>query len=300
MQKLAGKTALVTGGASGIGLGMARAFIAAGLRVAIADINDNALEVAETALPGLGKAVKLDVTRATEWEYAVEAVEAALGPVDILCNNAGVGQGRFADGRDTSVAEMPEALWRMVLEINATGTFLGARTMAPRMIARGQGGHIVNTASTGGLMAPGGIAAYCASKYAVVGLSESMRAELAPAGIGVSVLCPGGVRSNLFASSVAIRAKTPDAFDGLATLGTDALRIEQEQRMDPVRVGEMVLRAIAVNAMYIIPHPEYLGHIEERHAALVAAFGESAQPGYRDTDVTFERFRNPEYARAPR
>ena len=300
MQQLAGKTALITGGASGIGLGMARAFIAAGLRVAIADINDNALEVAEAVLPGLGKAVKLDVTRGAEWEHAVNAVEAALGPVDILCNNAGVGQGRFADGRDTTVAEMPEALWRMVLEINATGTFLGARTLAPRMIARGQGGHIVNTASTGGLMAPGGIAAYCASKYAVVGLSESMRAELAPAGIGVSVLCPGGVRSNLFASSVAIRAKTPDAFDGMATVGTDSLRIEQEQRMDPVRVGEMVLRAIAVNAMYIIPHPEYLGHIEERHAALVAAFGESAQPGYRDTDVTFERFRNPEYARAPR
>ena len=300
MQQLAGKTALITGGASGIGLGMARAFIAAGLRVAIADINDNALEVAEAALPGLGKAVKLDVTRGAEWEHAVNAVEAALGPVDILCNNAGVGQGRFADGRDTTVAEMPEALWRMVLEINATGTFLGARTLAPRMIARAQGGHIVNTASTGGLMAPGGIAAYCASKYAVVGLSESMRAELAPAGIGVSVLCPGGVRSNLFASSVAIRAKTPDAFDGMATVGTDSLRIEQEQRMDPVRVGEMVLRAIAVNAMYIIPHPEYLGHIEERHAALVAAFGESAQPGYRDTDVTFERFRNPEYARAPR
>ena len=300
MQQLAGKTALITGGASGIGLGMARAFIAAGLRVAIADINDHTLEVAEAALPGLGKAVKLDVTRGAEWEHAVNAVEAALGPVDILCNNAGVGQGRFADGRDTTVAEMPEALWRMVLEINATGTFLGARTLAPRMIARGQGGHIVNTASTGGLMAPGGIAAYCASKYAVVGLSESMRAELAPAGIGVSVLCPGGVRSNLFASSVAIRAKTPDAFDGMATVGTDSLRIEQEQRMDPVRVGEMVLRAIAVNAMYIIPHPEYLGHIEERHAALVAAFGESAQPGYRDTDVTFERFRNPEYARAPR
>ena len=149
-------------------------------------------------------------------------------------------------------------------------------------------------------MAPGGIAAYCASKYAVVGLSESMRAELAPAGIGVSILCPGGVRSNLFASSVAIRAKTPDAFEGLATVGTDALRIEQAQRMDPVRVGEMVLRAIAENALYIIPHPEYLGHIEERHAALVAAFRESAQPGYRDTDVTFERFRNPEYALAPR
>lgn len=299
MQTLAGKTALITGGASGIGLGMARAFIAAGLRVAIADINEAALASARAALPGLGLAVTLDVTRAADWQAATDAVEAALGPVDILCNNAGVGQGRFADGRDTTVAEMPEALWRMVLEINATGTFLGARTLAPRMIARGRG-HIVNTASTGGLMAPGGIAAYCASKFAVVGLSESMRAELAPAGIGVSVLCPGGVRSNLFASSVAIRAKTQDAFDGLATQGSEALRIEQAQRMDPVRVGEMVLRAIAENAMYIIPHPEYRGHVEERHAALLAAFGESAQPGYRDTELTFERFRNPEYAKAAR
>jgi NAD(P)-dependent dehydrogenase (short-subunit alcohol dehydrogenase family) len=320
MEKLAGKTALITGGASGIGLGMARAFLAAGLRVAIADISEAALESAGTALPGLGKAVKLDVTRAAEWERALDAVEAALGPLEILCNNAGVGQGRFADGREITVAEMPEALWRMVLEINATGTFLGARAVVPRMLARGQRdhgqrdhgqrdhgqwddgqrGHIVNTASTGGLMAPGRIAAYCASKYAVVGLSESLRAELAPAGIGVSVLCPGGVRSNLFASSVAVRAAVPGASEGMATVGSEALRIEQAQRMDPVFVGEMVLRAIAGNAMYIIPHPEYLGHIEERHAALVAAFGESAQPGYRDTDVTFERFRNPEYARAPR
>jgi NAD(P)-dependent dehydrogenase (short-subunit alcohol dehydrogenase family) len=289
MQKLAGKTAFITGGASGIGLGMARAFIAAGLRVAIADINEAALQ-----------AVKLDVTRAAEWERALNEVEASLGHVDILCNNAGVAQGRFADGRQINVAEMPEALWRLVLEINTTGTFLGARAVIPRMLARGQGGHIVNTASTGGLMAPGGIAAYCASKYAVVGLSESLRAELAPDGIGVSVLCPGGVRSNLFASSVAVRAAVPGASEGMATSGSDALRIEQAQRMDPVLVGEMVLRSIAGNAMYIIPHPEYLGHIEDRHAALTAAFGESAQPGYRDTDVTFERFRNPEYARAPR
>lgn len=300
MQNLAGKTALITGGASGIGLGMARAFIAAGLHVAIADINETSLRATEASLPGLGKAVTLDVTRFAEWERALDETEAALGPVEILCNNAGVAQGRFADGRDTTVAEMPEALWRLVLEINATGAFLGARAAASRMLARRQWGHIVNTSSIGGLMAPGGIAAYCASKYAVVGLSESLRAELAPAGIGVSVLCPGGVRSNLFASSVAIRAQEPGAFEGLATVGSDALRIEQAQRMDPVFVGEMVLRAIAGNAMYIIPHPEYLGHIEERHAALVAAFGDSAKPGYRDTDATFERFRNPEYARAPR
>lgn len=300
MERLEGRTALITGGASGIGLGMARAFVAAGLKVAIADVNEAALDAAVEALPGLGKAVKLDVTRTKEWEHALDAVEASLGHVEILCNNAGVAQGRFADGRAINVADMPEALWRMVMEINATGTFLGARTLVPRMLARGKWGHIVNTASTGGLMAPGGIAAYCASKYAVVGLSEAMRAELAPVGIGVSVLCPGGVRSNLFASSVAVRAGVPGASDGMATVGSEALRLEQAQRTDPVFVGEMVLRAIAGNAMYIIPHPQYLGHIEERHAALVAAFGESAQPGYRDTEVTFERFRNPEYARAPR
>jgi NAD(P)-dependent dehydrogenase (short-subunit alcohol dehydrogenase family) len=300
MEKLAGRTALITGGASGIGLGMARAFIAAGLRVAIADINETVLEAAEAALPDLGKAVTLDVTRAADWDRALDGVEASLGPVEILCNNAGVSQGRFADGREITVAEMPEALWRMVLEINATGVFLGAQAAASRMLARGQEGHIVNTASTGGLMAPGGMAAYCASKFAVVGLSESLRAELAPAGIGVSVLCPGGVRSNLFGSSVAVRARTPDAFEGMATVGSPALRHEQAQRMDPVSVGELVLRSIAANAMYIIPHPEYLGHIDERHAALTAAFGQPAQQGYRDTDVTFERFRNPEYARAPR
>jgi len=300
MQQLTGKTALITGGASGIGLGMAQAFLAAGIKLAIADINETALEAAKSTLPGLGLAVKLDVTRAENWEHALNATEAALGPIDILCNNAGVGQGRFADGRDTTVAELPEALWRMVLEINATGTFLGSQAMARRMLARGQGGHIVNTASTGGLMAPAGIAAYCASKFAVVGLSESMRAELSSAGIGVSVLCPGGVRSNLFTSSAALRAAVPGASEGMATERTEASLLEQSLRMNPVHVGEMVLRAIAANALYIIPHPEYLGHIEERHAALVAAFGDSAQPGYRDTDVTFERFRNTEYARAPR
>ncbi len=300
MDTLVGRTALITGGASGIGLGMARAFVAAGLKVAIADISEPALDAARAAVPGLGMAVKLDVTRAADWERAVAEVEAALGGVDILCNNAGVGQGRFADGREIMLAEMPEALWRMVLEINATGTFLGVRAVVPRMLARGARGHIVNTASTGGLMAPGGIAAYCASKFAVVGLSESLRAELSPAGIGVSVLCPGGVRSNLFASSVAVRAGVPGASEGMATVGSEALRIEQARRMDPVRVGEMVLRAIAGNWLYVIPHPEYRGHVEERHAALAAAFGEPAQPGYRDTDLTFERFRNPEYVRAAR
>ena len=133
MEKLAGKTTLITGGASGIGFGMARAFVASGLRVAIADINAAALEAAEAALPSLAKAVKLDVTRAAEWERALDAVEAALGPVDILCNNAGVGQGRFADRQEITVANMPEALWRIVLEVNATGTFLGARSVVPRM-----------------------------------------------------------------------------------------------------------------------------------------------------------------------
>ncbi len=111
MERLAGKTALITGGASGIGLGMARAFVEAGLKVAIADINEAALEAARAPLPGLGAAVKLDVARTAEWEHALDAVEAALGPVEILCNNAGVGQGRFGVERTAMTgmgAKQPE------------------------------------------------------------------------------------------------------------------------------------------------------------------------------------------------
>ena len=219
--------------------------------------------------------------------------------MDILCNNAGVGQGRFADGRPITLADMPEALWRLVLETNMTGTFLGIRAVAPRLIARGQGGHIVNTASMARLIAPGGLGAYSASKYAVVGMSEALRAELAPHGIGVSVLCPGAVESNLVATSAARRAAVAGASEGMARdLATR--KADQAKRMDPVLVGARILRAIEDDEFYIITHPEYRALVDERFAAVGAAFGASAQPGYVDPDLVLTRSRNAEYARAMR
>ncbi len=298
MRDVSGRTAFITGAAGGIGLGMARAFIAAGMRVAIADINADKLAAAAESLRATGAEVcpvVLDITSPAAWAHALEAAEAALGPISVLCNNAGIGQGRFPDGRPIELAEMPEALWHLVIDINVHGTFNGIRAAAPRMKAQG-GGHIVNTASMAGLVSPGGLGAYCASKYAVVGLSEALRAELAPHNIGVSVLCPGGVRTDFVASSAERRAATPGAEEGMAQ--PLATRADPAPRMDPLNVGHRVLAAIRNDDFYIITHPEYRGLVDERIAAITAAFGPSAQPGYIDPPIVTDRSRNPEYARA--
>ena len=150
----------------------------------------------------------LVITSATSWGEAAARVEAALGPIDILCNNAGIIPGRFGDGTPIHLPAMAKTLWRVVIETNLTGSFLGVRAIAPGMIARGRG-HFVNTASMAGLIAPRGLGAYSASKHAVLGMSKALRAELAPHGVGVSVLCPGAVESDRVATSAARHAETP-------------------------------------------------------------------------------------------
>jgi NAD(P)-dependent dehydrogenase (short-subunit alcohol dehydrogenase family) len=293
----AGRVAFVTGGASGIGLGMAQAFLAAGMKVAIADIDAAALDEASALLGGAAMAVALDVTSAAGWAAALDAVEARLGPVWLLCNNAGLGQGRRADGGPVLMADMPEEVWRLVIDTNLHGTYQGIRAAVPRMVAAGRGGHVVNTASMAGLIAPAGLAAYAASKYAVVGLSESLRAELAPQGIGVSVLCPGAVSTNFYVTS----AERRDAVMGAeATRGFAAGRTDSAPRMAPRSVGEHVLRGVREGQLYIITHPEYLPLVEARIAAIRGAFGPSAEPGYTDPALVLERSGNPEYDAAPR
>jgi NAD(P)-dependent dehydrogenase (short-subunit alcohol dehydrogenase family) len=297
MDDIAGRVALITGGASGIGLGMAQAFIAAGVRVAIADIDEAALGRAAAALGAAAMPVALDITSATSWETALDAVEARLGPIGLLCNNAGLGQGQRSDGRPVLLAEMPEAVWRLVVETNITGTFLGVRAAVPRMVAAARGGHVVNTASMAGLIAPAGLGAYAASKYAVVGLSESLRAELAPHGIGVSVLCPGAVSTNFYVTS-AVRRDAVMAAE--ATRDFAAGRTDSAPRMSPRSVGEHVLRAIRANHLYVLTHPEYRPLVEARIAAIRGGFGASAEPGYTDPQLVLSRSANPEYLAAPR
>ena len=184
MDDLTGKCAFVTGGASGIGFGMAEALAGAGMKVVIADIEANALEQAAAKLKSSGAAVhaiQLDVTDRAAMESAAADAEEAFGAVDVVCNNAGVCWRGFMT--DASYDD-----WDWVLGVNLGGVVNGIRTFVPRLIARGEGGHVVNTASMAGLMASPGNSVYCTSKFAVVGLSEGLRKELAPKGIGVTVL----------------------------------------------------------------------------------------------------------------
>lgn len=293
------KHVFVTGGASGIGLAMAHSFGSRGASVTIADVNDERRRTAAQELFDAGircAEIALDVTKTDAWVVAVERAEALFGPIDILCNNAGINQSSKVDGSPVTLAEMSEELFRLVLDINVVGMFLGIRTVVPGMIARGAG-HVVNTASGAGLIAPVGLGAYSASKFAAVGLSESLRGELAGHGIGVSVLCPGGVQSALVNTSSERR-------EGVMGKGSDAEAGFLSQRpinpdmMLAGSVGERVVEAVAANEFYILTHPEYGPLFEERFAAIRVAVGVSAQPGYRDPQWLLDASRNPAYAAA--
>ena len=274
--ELRGKTALITGAGSGIGLGMARAFAEAGLKIAMVDIDAKALSAAATDLTASGAqvlALPLDVTDYPGWTAAADTVEAALGPVQILCNNAGVG----AMGLTLDVLT-PE-VWNKFVSINLNGVFYGIHCLVPRMRAAGDG-HIVNTASMAGLMSGhAGIAPYATTKHAVVGLSETLRAELAPQGIGVSVLCPAAVRTQLWRTSRRVRdlpdIEIPPPEYRLGSASPDGL--------DPYRVGLRVLEAIRANELYILTHPETRNWVVPRFAAIMAAYdtAEAALPTLR-------------------
>lgn len=300
MESAMGRVALITGGASGIGLGMARAFGEAGMKLAIADVNDARRDAAVAELSSAGIdcfGVKLDVSSADSWAAAADAVERHFGPIDVLCNNAGVNQSATSDGGAIQLAEMTEHLFRQVFDVNVLGVFLGIRVVAPRMIERAEGGHIVNTSSMAGLIAPAGLGCYSASKFAVVALSETLRGELLPHGIGVSVLCPGGVQSNLVGSSAERRAAAFGEDSGRAAASTHQANPEM---MDPLAVGRRVLAAIAANELYILTHPEYAPLIEERFNAIRSSIGPSAQHGHADPGRLLTSSRNPAYRQVRR
>ena len=297
MKDLGGKTALVTGGASGIGFGIAQALGAAGMRLVIADIDSAALARATGQLGSDGVTVmpiELDVTSGAAWEAAATRVEKEFGPVSVLCNNAGVGQGRIAFNKAFELTDIPEALWQLLFATNVTSVYHGVHAFVPRMQARGQGGHIVNPASMASFLAPPGLAVYSATKFAVLGLSESLRGELLPHRIGVSVLCPGGVQSNLVARTAAIRQATPGAMQGMEQAIVAPLATEPV-KMSARSVGERVRRAIEQDELYILTHPEYGPLMRERFDAILSALGESAQPGYADTAPMLQRSRSPIY-----
>ncbi len=274
MDTFTGKVAFITGGASGIGLGMAKAFAEAGMKLAIADIRPDALDRAKPVLEAMGATVlpvRLDVADRAGWTRAADEAEAALGPVSLLCNNAGVA---------LPPGPIPDATWEdwdFCMGINLWGAVNGVKTFARRMIAHGQGGHIVNTASVGGLVAGAGEGLYTTAKYGVAGLTEELRNDLLPHGIGVSLLCPGPTLTELFASSDAVRpADLPSGYHRAQAPGSAPGEPPPMVpfALQPDEVGRRVLRGIRRNDLFILTHPEFRAIIKARCDALLAAIPE--------------------------
>ena len=266
MQDLPGKTAFVTGGASGIGLGIAKALLGAGMNVVIADVQDAHLQSAqgELGLPDRVLALKLDVTNRIDFARAADAAEERFGKIHILCNNAGV-----AVVGPTDLATYAD--WDWVMGVNLGGTINGIVTILPRIQRHREGGHIVNTASMSGLVPHPGATIYGTSKGAAVHMIECMRAELEPQGIICSAFCPGAVQSN-----IADAARTRPA--ELANTGyAEADRRRQQGGnffhlyRTKEEVGERVLQGILNDELYIMTHSEFRQGIEARTEAMRAA-----------------------------
>jgi NAD(P)-dependent dehydrogenase (short-subunit alcohol dehydrogenase family) len=272
MKDLAGKTAFVTGAASGIGLGIATALAQAGVKVMLCDIEEAALTAALEKLRATNAdvdGVRADVSLKGELAAAAETTLARYGKVHILVNNAGVGGGG-------PYGMWNDAAWDWTLGVNLRAVVWGIEIFGPLIERHGEGGHIVSTASIAGMVSNGSNA-YNVSKYGVVALSEGLRLELAPRGIGVSVLCPGFIRTQIVDSG----RNLPERFAGKVTRPpmTDAvaervkfIRDRVAQGIDPLYVGELVREGIEGDWPYIFTDNELEAFIEARFAAVRQGF----------------------------
>ncbi|MBV9418241.1 MAG: SDR family NAD(P)-dependent oxidoreductase [Alphaproteobacteria bacterium] len=274
MKEFKGRTAFITGGASGIGLGMVRAFGRAGMNVVIADINlHEAKKAAEQLQSEQIKAapVYVDVTeRASVKSAALDAV-AAFGKVHVVCNNAGVAVGGPA-------GTLREKDWDWILDVNLKGVVYGTEVFLPLIKSHGEGGHFVNTASMAGMVSPPGMEPYTATKFAVVAMTEGWAGQFAPLNIGVSALCPGFVRTRIHESG----RERQDKYGGSGDVdpGVGATRDEAASNVlngiDPDIVGQRVVEGVRDNDLYIFTHPHFKEFTQARFNAILAAFDKSA------------------------
>ncbi|WEV29579.1 SDR family NAD(P)-dependent oxidoreductase [Streptomyces sp. 71268] len=262
----AGEAAFVTGGASGIGLGVARALVAAGAKVALSDVDEGRLAEAAKELTDAGgtvTAVRLDVSDEKSWATAADRAEEALGPISILCNVAGVNGGG-------PIEETPLEIWRWVLAVNIDGQFLGVSTFLPRFKGRGTRAHILNTASISGLVPMANVGAYTASKFASVGFTMVLREELCDSNVGVSLLIPGTVATRI--NFTAGEAEARLLGRQLNREVTEANHAVLAAGADPDRVGEQVVEAIQGNQFAIVTHREWGTLARRAHAEIEDAY----------------------------
>ena len=262
------RVAVITGGAGGIGMAMAHAFGQRGARLVLADIDDDALrgatdELKEAGYDALG--VTTDVTELDSVRQLADATVDHFGAVHIVCNNAGVAPFGL-------MSEATHKDWEFTMSVNFWGVVHGVEAFVPKLLQQGQGGHVVNTASMAGLVGMNWLGLYCASKFAVVGLTESLQRELKPQGIGVSALCPMIVDTNINQNTVRMRPEklrnpTPDPEPPAAG--------DMKGGVIPAdEVGRRVARAIERNDLYILTHPEQREFLRRRAAKIDSMFEE--------------------------
>lgn len=251
--EIAGSHAFITGGASGLGLAMARALATEGARVTVVDFDAERLDALDEDFARFA----LDVRDRAGWASTKSAAEATNGPVTILCNNAGIGPERV------ELADSDPARFDQMVAIKLTGTFNGIHAFAADMSERGAG-HIVNTASMAGLETSALLGAYTAAKFAVVGLSEVLRKELGPHGVGVSVFCPGLVSTGLALTTAKATSGDVQRMRGAVMPGLDA-----------AKAAARVVAGIEGNWPYILTHGERRSGVAERMGEILAAFDET-------------------------
>jgi NAD(P)-dependent dehydrogenase (short-subunit alcohol dehydrogenase family) len=272
LEQLEGRVAVVTGAASGIGLAMATAFAAEGMRVVLSDIESGPLDAAVDTLRAEGRdviGVPADVASWPDVEALAEATTQAFGGVHVVCNNAGV-----VKRARTWALTLDD--WSWVLGVDLWGVIHGVKAFVPRMLAQGEGGHVVNTASMVGLLPVRNLATYDAAKMAVVGLSEALAMDLEEEGtdVGVSVLLPGFIATRITESARNRPPVLADAAEAPAVARTTA---GAEATMDAADVAAMVLDAVRTGEFWILTHDAYRPVIQAR-AAGVGAGGKPTQP----------------------
>jgi NAD(P)-dependent dehydrogenase (short-subunit alcohol dehydrogenase family) len=271
MKDISGKTAIVTGAASGIGLGIAEALAEAGANVVMADIQKDAVEQAAHALSGTNKrimAVRVDVTLEQSVIDALAEVERAFGKLHIACNNAGVPM------HGTRLIDVPPGDWEFVMRVNIWGIIYGIRHFVPGIQKHGEEGHVVNTASVAGFQNRRGTdqGPYTMSKYAALSLSEALEHELEGTNVGVTVLCPGPINTNIARGA----RNRPDHMGGPQIRpGDEAILAERLARtgLDPKRVGERVVDAIRTRTFYAFVGAVPGDVIKARHRRIEDALG---------------------------
>jgi NAD(P)-dependent dehydrogenase (short-subunit alcohol dehydrogenase family) len=282
MQDVKGKVAFVTGGSSGIGRGIALAFARAGMCVVVSGRRQAHLDESAELFESEGldvHGVRLDVTDREAVEQAAAETEERFGAVHVLVNNAGIGLGGH------SIADARQGDWDWIIDVNIKGVAHGLQAFLPRIRAHGEGGHIVNTSSMGGLL-PVVAGLYSMTKAAVIALSETLHIELAGENIGVSAYCPGPVRSNIGSGTADRPARYADTGYGPPD-PERAKRMHTMPYMSAEEAGERVLNGVRRNDLFILTHPEFREGVRERSETLLQAFPDEPINEERASTITF-------------